>query len=113
MSRQASGLRAWVLQRVTAIYLLLFFPYLILTFAGSPPPDHDALIAWLTSPGVGVGLLLFVLSLLIHAWVGVRDVLIDYVRPPGARLTLLVLLGLALAACGLWALEIVLLARTA
>jgi succinate dehydrogenase / fumarate reductase membrane anchor subunit len=31
---------------------------------------------------------LFVLSLMFHAWVGVRDIWMDYVKPTGVRLTL-------------------------
>jgi succinate dehydrogenase / fumarate reductase membrane anchor subunit len=113
MSRQASGLRAWVLQRVTAGYLLFFFPYLLLTLAYAPPADHAHWVAWLARPGVGIGMLLFVAALLLHAWVGVRDVVMDYVRPTGARVTVLALLGFGLAACALWALKVVILAQAA
>ncbi|MCG8122786.1 MAG: succinate dehydrogenase, hydrophobic membrane anchor protein, partial [Candidatus Thiodiazotropha taylori] len=37
MSRRASGLRAWFLQRATAIYLLLFFLYVLLHFITNAP----------------------------------------------------------------------------
>jgi len=113
MSRQASGMRAWVFQRVTAVYLLFFFPYLILKFVTNPPADHVALTAWLSHPGVSVGVLLFVAALLLHAWVGVRDAVIDYVHPIAARVSVLSLLAFALAACGLWALKVVVLAQVA
>jgi succinate dehydrogenase / fumarate reductase membrane anchor subunit len=113
MSRQASGLRAWVLQRVSAVYLLIYFPFLVLTLASSPPADHAQWVAWLGSPGVSIGLLLFVAALLLHAWVGFRDAVIDYVHPIGARVAVLTLLGFVLVACGLWALKVVVLARVA
>ena len=35
-----------------------------------------------------VATLLFVVSLAWHAWVGVRDILMDYVKPDGLRLAL-------------------------
>jgi succinate dehydrogenase / fumarate reductase membrane anchor subunit len=111
MSRKASGLRAWVLQRLTAVYLLLFFPYLVATLAFRPPADHAAWVAWLGDPGVSVALLLFAAALLMHVWVGVRDAVIDYVRPIGARVTLLALIGFGLVACGLWTLKVIVLAR--
>ncbi len=60
---------------------------------------------------VSVALLLFYVSLLIHAWVGVRDILIDYVQWQVVRLLLLALFGLMLVASGLWLLEVMLLAR--
>ena len=113
MSRQASGLRAWVFQRITAVFLLLYFPYLILTLASSPPADHAQWIAWLSRPGVSIGLLLFFAALLLHAWVGFRDAVIDYVHPIAARVTVLSLLGFGLVACGLWALKVIVLAHVA
>jgi succinate dehydrogenase / fumarate reductase membrane anchor subunit len=35
-----------------------------------------------------VATLLFVVSLAWHAWVGVRDILMDYIKPDGLRLGL-------------------------
>ena len=57
------------------------------------------------------GVLLATVALLLHAWVGIRDVLIDYVPPLAARLTLLTLFGLGFVASGIWALQVILLAR--
>ncbi len=45
MSRRASGLKAWVVQRATAIYLALFGVYLTLHFALDAPADHAALVS--------------------------------------------------------------------
>ena len=113
MSRQVSGLRAWVMQRITAVYLLLYFPYLLLTLASEPPAGHAQWVAWLARPGVSLGVLLFFAALLLHSWVGFRDAVIDYVHPIAARVTLLALLGFGLIACGLWALKVVILAHVA
>jgi succinate dehydrogenase / fumarate reductase, membrane anchor subunit len=103
MSRQASGLKAWFVQRVTALYLALFLSYLLLHFCLHPPADHAALLAWVQRPLVAGGLMLFMPVVLAHAWVGIRDVLIDYVHHLGARLTLLTLFGFVFLASGLWA----------
>jgi len=111
MSRQATGLRAWVIQRVSAIYLLLFFPYLIGKFILVPPASHADWVSWLSLPVVSIGLLVFVLALLVHAWVGARDILVDYVHPVAARITLLSLLGFGLVACGLWAFKVIIIAH--
>ncbi|MBK1703770.1 succinate dehydrogenase, hydrophobic membrane anchor protein [Halochromatium glycolicum] len=105
MSRRASGLKAWIIQRVSAVYLALFGLYLALVFAVAPPQDHLELAAWATSPWVAVGLLVFIPVLLAHAWVGIRDVLIDYVKPIGLRVALLSLMALLFLASGLWALQ--------
>jgi succinate dehydrogenase / fumarate reductase membrane anchor subunit len=113
MSRRASGLRAWFLQRATAIYLLLFIIFMLQHMITNPPQDFHAWQAWLAQPLVGLGLLLFFASLLLHAWVGFRDVLIDYVHPTAIRVTVLTLVGFSLIGCALWVLQIVFMAATA
>ena len=113
MSRKASGLKAWAIQRATAIYVALFLTYLLAVLLFSPPVGYQAWKAWIGGPVVSVALLLFVLSVLMHAWIGVRDVLIDYVHPIAMRATLLGLIELALADMGLWAAQALILARLA
>jgi succinate dehydrogenase / fumarate reductase membrane anchor subunit len=109
MSRGAQGLRAWLLQRVTAVYLGLFTLYLLFHFLTSPPAGYPQWSAWTAHPLVTIGLALYVLAVLLHAWVGMRDVLIDYVHPVGVRLSLLGLIAFGLLGCGLWALRALLL----
>lgn len=111
MSRNASGLRAWALQRISAVYLGLFTLVLILHFLFNPPADHAAWRDWVTQPWVSVGLFLYIGSLLLHAWVGIRDVLIDYVHPIAIRVTLLSLFGFMFLGSGLWALQAIFLAH--
>ena len=111
MSRQASGLRAWALQRITAIYLGLFIVYLSIVSLSGAPSDFHAWRAWVTQPAVTLGLLLFVVALLIHCWVGIRDVLIDYVHPLGIRVLLLSLFAIAFIGSGLWVFQAIFLAR--
>lgn len=107
MSRQASGLRAWALQRISAAYLGLYLLYLLGLFLFAPPADVVAWRGWIAEPLHGIGLLLFVVALLIHAWVGIRDVLIDYVQPYLTRVSLLTLLAIGLIGCGLWAARVI------
>jgi succinate dehydrogenase / fumarate reductase membrane anchor subunit len=113
MSRRASGLKAWFIQRASAIYLMLFFLYMLLHFIADAPADHAAWQSWVAQPLVGFGLLLFFASLLIHAWVGIRDVVIDYVHPTGIRVSLLTVIGFVLIGCALWVLQIIILAHVA
>ena len=102
MSRKVSGFRAWVIQRATAIYLAIYFIYLLLHFAIEPPVNYEAWRSWLDDPYVSIGAAIFFLSLLLHAWIGVRDVVIDYVHPLGIRLAVLSLVALVLLASGFW-----------
>ena len=111
--RRAAGLGAWVVQRLSAVYLGLFFLFLIGHFVFSPPASYEAWRLWVAQPHISMALLLFFLSLLMHAWVGIRNVLIDYIKPFGLRVVLLALTGFALIACGTWGLQVVILARIA
>ncbi|MBI5041666.1 MAG: succinate dehydrogenase, hydrophobic membrane anchor protein [Gammaproteobacteria bacterium] len=106
MSRQAHGLRAWVLQRFSAVYLLLFLVYLGVHFSRVPVADFTQWHAWFAAPLVNLATGLFILSLLIHAWVGIRDVIMDYVTHTGVRVALFAAVMLTLAGCGLWSLRV-------
>ena len=108
MSREASGLRAWYLQRLTALYLGVYLICLLGILLFSPPQNRGDWVDWLAGPFGSLASMLFVLSLLLHAWIGVRDVLIDYVKPLAVKLALLSLVLLYMVACGLWAAGILL-----
>lgn len=110
MTWRAQGFRAWLWQRVSAVYMALFLIGFFIVVAGGGPWDYDA---WRDLIGHGVtGLLIavFFLAILIHGWVGVRDVVIDYVHVVAIRLTVLGFVGLVLIAMGLWVMRILSLA---
>ena len=111
MSRKASGLKAWAIQRGTAIYLVLFFIYLLLKLGTDAPTDYAGWRAWVADPVVSVAALVFFAALLVHAWIGVRDILIDYLWHAGVRVTALAVVALVLVASGLWAAQVLILAR--
>ncbi|WP_456381128.1 succinate dehydrogenase, hydrophobic membrane anchor protein [Thiolapillus sp.] len=106
MSRQLSGFRAWMWQRASAVYLAGFLLYILACLIAAPPVDHQALKAWVGSPGMWLATTLFFLALLLHAWIGVRDVILDYVEPAGLRLGMLAVVFGFLLICGLWILSI-------
>jgi succinate dehydrogenase / fumarate reductase, membrane anchor subunit len=100
-----SGQRAWLLQRVTAVYAGLYVFLAVAWLLARPPADHAAWHALVTQPAVWLATALFLLLLLLHAWIGLRDVILDYLRPASLRLTVLVLAGggfLLLALWGFW-----------
>jgi succinate dehydrogenase / fumarate reductase membrane anchor subunit len=105
VSRRAQGLRAWLWQRGSAIYLLVYVLVAGVLLLWRQPSSHEAWRAWMAQPAMTLATAVFFWALLIHAWVGGRDVLIDYARPLSLRLALLAILGLMLGASGLWALK--------
>jgi succinate dehydrogenase / fumarate reductase membrane anchor subunit len=101
-----TGLRAWLVQRVTAVYMLLFIVFVLAHAIVDPPHSYPAWRAWLMNSGVSIATGVFFAALLAHAWVGVRDVIMDYVHPVALRVCLLALLGFGLAATGAWVMRI-------
>ncbi len=106
MRRGATGLIAWITQRISALFIALFTLYLLYVFLCNPPEGYLQWHVFILSPFNSIAALLFMLSLLLHAWIGIRDVVIDYVHPFAIRLGLLSLLMGGLIACGVWALQI-------
>lgn len=96
-----TGLRAWLVQRASALYLLFFVLFLVAHFLLDRPRDFRAWHDWVAQPAIATVLLAGTLALLFHAWVGVRDVLLDYVHPLGIRAAALFLLAGGLIAAGL------------
>ena len=113
MSRKASGLKAWALQRLTAIYVAAFALYLLAVLLLTPPAGFTEWKAFVGGPWVSVLMLLFIASLLLHAWIGLRDVLIDYVKPISVRASILGVIALTLVGLGLWAAQALVLVRLA
>jgi succinate dehydrogenase / fumarate reductase membrane anchor subunit len=101
LKKALSGLRAWIVQRFTAVYMLFFCVFALLHFVLNPPHSYFDWRGWVSSPFVMVTTALFFVALLVHAWVGLRDVVMDYVNPLPLRITVLatllfILIGLAL-----------------
>lgn len=99
MTGTAQGLRAWLLQRATAIYLALYLVVVPAMLVLRWPMDFLQWQAFFTAPLMSIATSLFALALLLHVWVGIRDVLIDYVHAVWLRLLMMALTGLVLLGC--------------
>ena len=106
MRKTVSGLRAWLVQRISAVCMLLFIVFFLLHFVVDRPHSFAAWHAWMTNPGVSIATAVFFAALLAHAWVGLRDVIMDYIHPVAFRVGVLALLGFGIAATGLWLMRI-------
>jgi len=100
------GLDIWIVQRASALYLVIYLlVFAALLLAGG---DLDYL-AWrdLFAPlAMKVATLLFAAALLAHAWIGLREIFIDYVHPMAVRLPLLFAFGALYLGCLVWAADI-------
>lgn len=97
-----SGQRAFVAQRLSALALLAAVAAAALRVAFGGPLRFEQWQAWSASPAGSAILLALAACLIVHAWVGLRDVVLDYVRPAGLRLAVLAGAALALAGLAAW-----------
>lgn len=99
-----SGLGAWWWQRVTAVYLTGFLAVGLVWLAFAPPESYGQWRSWFSAIEMQVALLLFVLAVAVHAYVGMRDIFMDYVPQGAARTVVFILWAAAVAAFVAWGL---------
>lgn len=98
-----SGTGWWLVQRFSAVVVLLAGLILWLGYLQVPALDYAVLSALFQSNAIRLLVWLLVASLCLHAWVGLRDVLMDYVKPVSLRLALNLLFIIVLVLCTVWA----------
>jgi succinate dehydrogenase / fumarate reductase membrane anchor subunit len=101
------GTGSWLLQRGTAFGMALAVPLFFGAFVLAAPLDFASWRAFVSLVPVRLALLLFGMALALHAWLGMRDIFMDYVHPVMLRLLLNSLVILALAVSVLWLAAIV------
>lgn len=100
------GLRDWLAQRLTAVlmavYAIVFGIYAVFLL----PPGYDAWAGVFAPLGMKVATLVVMLALIYHAWVGMREIFMDYLKPTWVRLVAYTITLLWLAVCAVWAVQI-------
>jgi len=100
------GLRDWLAQRVTASIMAVFTIALLVQVLMPGALGYDRWAAIFSSQWMKLLTFVVIASLAYHAWVGVRDILMDYVKPVGIRLGAQVLVIVWLVGCAGWALQV-------
>ena len=100
------GLRDWIAQRATAVIMALYSVLFFVTVVGLKPTTHDAWRALFSGGFMKFMTFLFFVSLFWHVWIGVRDIWMDYVKPTGVRLSLMVVTIALLVGYTGWAAKI-------
>ena len=100
------GLRDWVMQRVTAIVMAAYTVFIagwLLLHSGA---GYDVWTGLFANNVVRSFSLLFLLSVYGHAWVGIRDIVMDYIKWAHLRLAIHVAVILALIMYLIWSVQI-------
>lgn len=100
------GLSDWLLQRLTAVAMAAYTVFMAVLLLWCPPASWADWKALFTGTFVRPATMLFLVALLYHAWVGVRDIIMDYVKPAGLRLALEAAVGATLVAYLVWSASI-------
>jgi len=103
------GLRPWVIQRVSAVYIVLFSFYTIYSLLTAGQFSYESWKDWLYHPFNTTVTGVFIIALLFHAWIGMRDIVLDYVKNIMLRIFILAMLMGVLIGSALWAFRILLL----
>jgi succinate dehydrogenase / fumarate reductase, membrane anchor subunit len=100
------GWRDWLVQRVTAVAMVLYTILvlgLLLWFGGL---DFAAWKVTFGNEAFRIATFVFMVALFWHAWVGVRNILMDYVKPVVVRLALQVMVIGALVGYAGWTIQV-------
>ena len=102
-----SGLGEWVMQRLTAVYILIYIIVILAVLSFSPVSSHADWLSLSSGLIFRVSTLMFILSILAHAWLGLKSVFLDYVHSWRLRFVLLMLLATLLLGSAVWALLVI------
>jgi succinate dehydrogenase / fumarate reductase membrane anchor subunit len=100
------GLRDWLAQRVTAVVMTIYTLLVMAALVHLSQLDYWHWKALWTLPVMRFSTVLFLLCVFLHAWIGMRNIFMDYVKDPGLRLTLYVVVIGALVCYAVWSVQI-------
>ena len=103
----SSGLKDWLLQRVSAVVLGIYTVFLLGYFIIHPNLTYSYWQGLFGNIWMRIATVIVLLSLLLHSWVGIWTIFTDYIKCPVLRGGLQVLMILALVGFFVWGIEII------
>lgn len=96
LTKRYPGMRAWLTQRLTGLLMAIYSIVLLIRALVLTPGNYEDWLAFSQPWWWRLATFIFWVSLSSHAWLGVRDVLKDYVPNVKIRMALLNLVVLVL-----------------
>lgn len=106
MGLTGNGLKDWFVQRVSAVIIGLYVIFLAGYILSHSLLDYVTWQGLFAHPFMRFFTFLTLLSVVVHAWIGIWTVLTDYVKVVWLRLSLEVLMALALLFYLIWGIQI-------
>ena len=100
------GFRDWLAQRVTAVLMALFTVIVLAqVIFTSGPIGYEQWAGIFATQWMKVLTFCVILAMLLHVWVGIRDIWMDYIKPVGVRLVLHIASIVWLVGCAGWSIQ--------
>ena len=106
-SLTGNGLKDWLVQRVTAVYFAAYSIFMMVYFAMHPKLSFMEWQELFACKAFQIATVLAVLTLTLHAWVGLWTVTTDYIKCSMIRLSTQLLILLWLVSQFVWVIMIV------
>ncbi|MBP9777655.1 MAG: succinate dehydrogenase, hydrophobic membrane anchor protein [Rickettsiaceae bacterium] len=106
MSLTGSGLYDWLIQRVSSLIIGVYFLALIGFFFQHPHLDYSSLRYFFNSIWIQFFTLITLLSIVLHAWIGVWTIITDYIKTCIMRIIIQVAVILTLSIYFIWGVAI-------
>ena len=100
------GLRDWAAQRVTGGIIAVYSVFLFAVLLTQPALDFITWRGLFQHTWMRVPTFVCLLAVYVHAWIGMRDILQDYIKPTTLRLCLQVVVIVFLFAYTVWTVQI-------
>ncbi len=100
------GVKDWLVQRITAALMVIYLMLLAGVLCVAVPQDYAAWKNIFSHQGMRMASFVFLICVFWHAWIGMRNILMDYVHVTAIRLTVQILVIIALLFYLVWSAEI-------
>jgi succinate dehydrogenase / fumarate reductase membrane anchor subunit len=106
-SLTGNGLKDWLIQRVTALYLMVYSIYLFFFLFCHPHLSYESWAALFHCTTFKIATIVALFAVLMHAWVGLWTVTTDYIKCTAQRITVQLVVLAWLLAQLIWGILIV------
>ncbi len=100
------GLKDWIIRRATAIIMAVYTIVFLLVVGAVGPDSFESWRGIFANGLMKFATFLFFVSVFYHAWIGVRDIWMDYVKADGLRLLMMIATAAVLVGYAGWAVQI-------
>ncbi len=109
--KKRHGHSLWLMQRFSAVVMVIYSIIVLMIYLTTPINNYTEWQTLFNASILGLAwlkicTLLFLLSLFLHAWIGVSDVLSDYITHLTIRFILQKMMELALCGYTLWSIRV-------